>query len=109
MMCCSSVWFAYRYNPSPKDPSYLDAFNPCLNPQLFHQFPGLGDIISGGHTDPSDLESHRRKLQESNTRLSESPVFVFVLVMKDCLVVYTADGHWVVMHVCTGGEFANLV
>lgn len=34
--------------------SYLDAFNPCLNPQLFHQFPGLGDIISGRHTDPSE-------------------------------------------------------
>ena len=34
--------------------SYLNAFNPCLNPQLFHQFPGLGDVISGRHTDPSE-------------------------------------------------------
>lgn len=35
-------------------PHYLDAFKARLDPQLFHQFPGLGDVISSGHTDPSD-------------------------------------------------------
>lgn len=34
--------------------NYLDAFKSRLNPQLFHQFPGLGDVISSGHTDPLD-------------------------------------------------------
>lgn len=34
--------------------TYLDAFKSRLNPQLFHQFPGLGDVISSGHIDPSD-------------------------------------------------------
>lgn len=36
---------------------YLDAFKARLDPQLFHQFPGLGDVISSGHTDPSDCTS----------------------------------------------------
>lgn len=34
--------------------NYLDAFKSRFDPQLFHQFPGLGDVISSGHTDPSD-------------------------------------------------------
>lgn len=34
--------------------NYLDAFESRLDPQLFHQFPGLGDVISSRHTDPSD-------------------------------------------------------
>lgn len=34
--------------------NYLNAFKSRLNPELLHQFPGLGDVISSGHTDPSD-------------------------------------------------------
>lgn len=33
---------------------YLNTLNPCLNPQLFHQFPGLGNVIIGRHDDPSE-------------------------------------------------------
>lgn len=44
----------YTYKKICQKSFYLNAFNPCLDPQLFHQFPGLGDIISGRHADPSE-------------------------------------------------------
>lgn len=43
--------------------NYLDAFKSRLNPQLFHQFPGLGDVISSGHTDPSDCANTEENWQ----------------------------------------------
>lgn len=52
---CHDLICVLSHSPS-KDPSYLNALKPCLDPQLLHQFPGLGDVVSGGHTDPSDSD-----------------------------------------------------
>lgn len=62
--------------------SYLNAFDPRLNPQLFHQFPGLCDVISGGHTDPSEYTNTGENCTQEKERVTKRLLWISPMMLN---------------------------
>lgn len=69
---------------------YLDTLDPCLDPQLLHQFPGLCYVISCRHSGPSVIAPLSEKSEHTHTHMCQ--VYLLqVLKVFSVLVSLTAE------------------